>query len=321
MYIFVFEHVFCALLNNYWFYWWSHFFYFKMLSFVLRRTQFAAHKVTTFRYTLFFSINKMIVFILLLILVSCLMKLQHCGAPLRCWSSALAKFEEIKPTSSIVPSARRLCSERSDGTGRDTGLLHTGFAPLYVSSRDVHSSAARWKKRAQPEAPLRELDLLRYDMKDLGKSPRPALLLGFAGLIPFVAPTLFMAVTESYCSHLAFAQLTYGASILSFLGGARWGFALPDSSPAKPDWINLANSVVLPLLAWVAVLMGDSFVAAVVMVIMGFGVSLHYDLALLPTYPSWFKALRFVLTIVAVLSLAGTLTMQGVYPEKKIFSD
>lgn len=177
------------------------------------------------------------------------------------------------------------------------------------------------KKRPQPEPPPRELDLLRYDMKDLWKSPKPALYLGFAGLIPFVAPTLLMAVTESYCPTLAYAQLAYGASITSFLGGARWGFTLPESSPAKPDWINLANSVVPSLLAWVSMILSDSITPAATMVIMGLGISLHYDLSLLPTYPSWFKALRSVLTIVAFFSLLGTLGIHVLYPEKKIFFD
>lgn len=184
-----------------------------------------------------------------------------------------------------------------------------------------HTSVARLKKRALPEPPPRELDLLRYDMKDLLKSPRPALYLGFAGLIPFVSPTLFMAVTESYYPELAYAQLAYAASIISFLGGARWGFALPESSPAKPDWINLANSVVPSLLAWVAMLMSDSIVPAATMVIMGLGISLHYDLSLLPTYPSWFKALRAILTTVAFFSLLGTLIMNGSYSEKNVFRD
>jgi len=176
----------------------------------------------------------------------------------------------------------------------------------------------RPKKRLQLEPP-RELDLLRYDMKDLWKSPKPALYLSFAGLIPFAAPTLLMAVTENYYPDLAYAQLAYGASILSFLGGARWGFALPESSPAKPDRMNLANSVVPSLLAWVSMLMSDSTRMATVMVVMGLGISLHYDLSLLPTYPSWFKALRAILTIVAFFSFIGTLAVSGIYPEKKLF--
>ncbi|XP_029001917.1 transmembrane protein 69-like [Betta splendens] len=210
-----------------------------------------------------------------------------------------------------------------------TGLLRTEpflgtqvcTSQFLVRNKQFHSSAVWLKKREKPEAPPKELDLLRYDLKDLWKGPRPALCLGFAGLIPFVSPTLLMAVTETYFPDLAFAQLAYGASILSFLGGVRWGFALPDSSPAKPDWLNLANSVVPPLLAWAAMLMSDSIDPAATMVIMGLGISLHYDLSLLPTYPSWFKALRAVLTIVAFFSLVGTLVMNEMYPAKNLFPE
>lgn len=185
----------------------------------------------------------------------------------------------------------------------------------------IHSSVVCLKKRPKPEPSPPELDLLRYDMKDLFKGPKPALYLGFSGLLPFICPTLFMAGTESYIPELAYAQVAYGASILSFVGGARWGFALPESSPAKPDWMNLSNSVVPSLLAWVAMLMSDSIVPAATMVVMGLGIALHYDLALLPTYPSWFKALRAVLTVVAAFSLVGTLMVKSIYPEKKLFSE
>lgn len=201
---------------------------------------------------------------------------------------------------------------------RRAELFQMSRASHLVRSQHVHLSAVRLKRRAAPEPPPRELDLLRYDMRDLWKGPKPALTLGFAGLIPFVTPTLIMAVTEVYCPELAYAQLAYGASILSFQGGARWGFALPESSPAKPDWINLANSVILPLLTWITMLMSYSITPAVTMLIMGLGISLHYDLSLLPTYPSWFKALRAVLTIVAFFSLLGTLIVHELYPEKKL---
>lgn len=240
------------------------------------------------------------------------------GLPQRCWTST------CWPSSSTERNSALLKLPAVGGFMRTEPLLwtQTCVAPLFLArNQHFHSSAVRLKKRQQPEAPPRELDLLRYDMKDLWKSPKPALYLGFAGLIPFVAPTLLMAVSDLYFPELAFAQVAYGASIVSFLGGARWGFALPDSSPAKPDWINLANSVVPSLLAWVAMVMSDSIVPAGTMVIMGLGISLHYDLSLLPTYPSWFKALRSVLTAVAFFSLVGTLVMQGLYPEKKLLSD
>lgn len=245
------------------------------------------------------------------------------GSPHRCWTSALTGAS-VGGSSSLQTSwtstARLPFSERDKGQVKaPADLAYRRVAPFLVRKQPFHSSAVRLKKRPTPEPPPRELDLLRYDMKDLWKSPKPALYLGFAGLIPFVTPTLFMAVMETYCPELAFAQLAYGASIVSFLGGARWGFALPESSPAKPDWINLANSVVPSLFAWSTMLMCDSITPAVIMVIMGLGISLHYDLSLLPTYPSWFKALRSVLTIVAFFSLFGTLIIHSVYPEKKIF--
>ncbi|XP_041647612.1 transmembrane protein 69-like [Cheilinus undulatus] len=237
-----------------------------------------------------------------------------CGSspPQTCWAST------IKLSFLDWDNGRVKCPAVQGS--RRTELLHM-TQNYAMRNRHFHSSAVRLKKRPLPEPPPRELDLLRYDMKDLWKSPKPALYLGFAGLIPFVTPTLFMAVTESYCPELAYAQLAYGASIVSFLGGARWGFALPESSLAKPDWINLANSVVPSLLAWVTMLMSDSIISAGTMVIMALGVTLHYDLSLLPTYPSWFKALRAVLSTVAFFSLVCTLLINAVYPEKKIFSD
>lgn len=249
------------------------------------------------------------------------------GPPQRLWTSALCGASGCGhgslQTCWSVPAHTGLLKHVVIGFMKPQPFLgnQVCVSSFLVSTQHFHSSVVRQKKRQIPEPPPRELDLLRYDMKDLWKGPKPALYLGFGGLIPFVAPTLLMAVTENYLPELAFAQLAYGASILSFLGGARWGFALPESSPAKPDWINLGNSVVPSLLAWVAMLMSDSIIPAASMVIMGLGISLHYDLSLLPTYPSWFKALRSVLTMVAFFSLVGTLIIDSIYPEKKIFSE
>lgn len=186
-----------------------------------------------------------------------------------------------------------------------------------IRAESIHSSSHRLKKRQPEEPPPRELDLLRYDLKVLKNAPKPALYLGFSGLIPFVSAPLFMAITETYIPELAYAQVVYGASILSFLGGARWGFALPEGSPAKPDWLNLANSVVPSIIAWGALLFSHNIIQSGMLVIMGLGISLHYDLALLPTYPSWFKALRTILTTIAFFSLVATIVLKGFYPEKR----
>lgn len=221
----------------------------------------------------------------------------------------------------FVYSSHQICSSVFLTADR-CGQLPSRYAiGSLTRAQPFHNSSLRLKKRQPEEPPPRELDLARYDMRELKNAPKPALYLGFSGLIPFVSAPLLMAIMESYYPEVAFAQVAYGASIVSFLGGARWGFALPETSPAKPDWLNLANSVVPSLIAWLALLFSHSITQSSMIVIIGLGVSLHYDLALLPTYPSWFKALRTILTTVAFLSLLGTLFIKEFYPEKRFLTD
>ena len=59
------------------------------------------------------------------------------------------------------------------------------------------------------------------DLRCLPQGPGPALCLGVAGLIPFVSAPLYMANSGYFLPDIATAQLAYGASILSFLGGVR----------------------------------------------------------------------------------------------------
>lgn len=157
-----------------------------------------------------------------------------------------------------------------------------------------------------------------FSLKSISRAPKPALYLGISGLIPFLAAPLLMAATQTFHPEVAFAQMVYGASIVSFLGGARWGFALPTGSPAGPDWMNLGNSVVPSLLAWLALLCKDNITEGALVVMMGLGLSLHYDLTLLPGYPPWFKAMRTILTLVATFSLVATLAIKQFCSEKKV---
>ncbi|UUR08058.1 DUF3429 domain-containing protein [Sphingomonas glaciei] len=81
--------------------------------------------------------------------------------------------------------------------------------------------------------------------------PLPALLLGFAGLIPPVGLTavalldlgLFAPSTPGFV-------LTYAAIILSFLGGTWWGFV---SRQERPGWVLLGISVLPALAGWAAI--------------------------------------------------------------------
>uniref|UniRef100_A0A8C2Z8X1 Transmembrane protein 69 n=1 Tax=Cyclopterus lumpus TaxID=8103 RepID=A0A8C2Z8X1_CYCLU len=129
-----------------------------------------------------------------------------------------------------------------------------------------------------------------FSLRALTQAPSPALYLGFSGLIPFLSAPVLMAATQSFYPEL----------------------------PAQPDWMNLGNSVVPSLLAWLALLCRDNIAEGALVVIMGLGLSLHYDLTLLPGYPSWFKAMRTLLTLVATFSLVATLTIKKLCTEKKI---
>lgn len=151
------------------------------------------------------------------------------------------------------------------------------------------------KKQKETVHPARPPSTITY----LPDSPKPALYITLAGLIPFVAPPLVMVMTKTYIPLLAFIQMAYGTSFLAFLGGIRWGFVLPESSPAKPDYLNLASSMAPVLFSWFAILFSERLSEAIVSVIIGLGIALHIELFLLPHYPKWFKALRIIVTLVA----------------------
>ncbi|XP_074688256.1 transmembrane protein 69 [Strix aluco] len=185
-------------------------------------------------------------------------------------------------------------------------------ASVYTTKLQAfHTSLPFFKKKTPKDSETKGPGILERSMKSLKESPKPALYLSLAGLIPFASVPLLMAVQGTYYPELAFAQVTYGAVTVSFIGGMRWGFALPENSPAKPDWLNLANSTVSPLLAWQALLLKD-ITNSTIMLVIALGIALHYDVSLLPTYPRWFKVLRVVGTVVMVLSLLSTAMLKTI---------
>ncbi|NWX94974.1 TMM69 protein, partial [Nothoprocta ornata] len=205
---------------------------------------------------------------------------------------------------------------------RDVSLLSRSSSfnrtSIYAAKLQAfHTSIPLLKKKKNQEP--ENQDPLRYRLASIKDSPKPALYLSLAGLIPFVSVPLAMAVQGTYYPELAFAQITYGAIVVSFLGGIKWGFAIPENSPAKPDWLNLANSVVPPLFAW-QVFLFENVTHGAVLLVMGLGIALHYDLGLLPTYPAWFKALRVVTTLVAVVSLLATATLKMIASENQLIN-
>lgn len=87
----------------------------------------------------------------------------------------------------------------------------------------------------------------------LASPPAWALLLGYAGLIPFAAGALWLWGVPGAPHPLAAPALAaYGAVIVSFLGGIHWGlaFAHPPAPAPLFGW-----GVVPSLVAWLALLL------------------------------------------------------------------
>lgn len=86
--------------------------------------------------------------------------------------------------------------------------------------------------------------------------PAAALIMGYGGLIPFVALSIIVTagIELPNFSTERFAQLLlgYAAIILSFVGAVHWGFALAKDGNFPPESANrfYTYSVIPAVLAW-----------------------------------------------------------------------
>jgi len=146
--------------------------------------------------------------------------------------------------------------------------------------------------------------------------PTPALFLGLGGLIPFVVTALLAwwsapvpesmtqwVVHQRSTSELATIALgAYGAVILSFLGGVRWGNLLFDRASLM-HWMPLTLSVLPSLIAWPALLLNP--IPMLSLLAAGFALQYAMDVAAgkRGELPEWFVRLRLILSSGAILSL------------------
>jgi len=146
--------------------------------------------------------------------------------------------------------------------------------------------------------------------------PKIAIWLGALGLIPFAAFTaMAWAAGDVTASAAAIAVVAYGAVILSFLGGAHWGFAsnAMKDQPAAAFRL-LVMSVVPSLLGWMAVLLPMPWSAAVLGVAF-VSILLLDRWALRHAFaPLWWLRLRIPLsaTVSTLLFLASASAFPGV---------
>lgn len=130
--------------------------------------------------------------------------------------------------------------------------------------------------------------------------PPMALLLGVAGLIPFFAAAISQFTPVPFVDQFGGARailLTYGKIILSFMGGALWGFAT-----ARGNGLGLLISVLPALFAFLIVGTNPVLLA------LGFAALLPADLWFQKQglAPAWWLRLRVPLSLGVIFALLST---------------
>lgn len=138
--------------------------------------------------------------------------------------------------------------------------------------------------------------------------PASALMLGLAGLIPFAAGALSQWLPLPLLTGETGLRLivAYGAIILSFLGGVRWGTALGPFD-VRRQGLEFAASVLGSLAGLAAVFL--AVIPALALLIAGFLMQALWDVTSVEAgrLPQWFGKLRMMLTAGAVVSLVVAL--------------
>lgn len=141
------------------------------------------------------------------------------------------------------------------------------------------------------------------DHKASKRVPGAALVLGWLGLLPFVAGAVMLWVGGPGWMEAALRY--YAAAILAFIGGIHWGLAIADSkAPLSFEGkLQLALSVIPALVAWVALMRPVE--ASLLIMAFAFLLLLVGDMlaTIAGEAPGWYPRLRIPLTVGVILSL------------------
>ncbi|MCQ4162366.1 DUF3429 domain-containing protein [Roseomonas sp. GC11] len=136
-------------------------------------------------------------------------------------------------------------------------------------------------------------------MSSLPAVPPAASWLGGAGLLPFLTLAVASLMPGESGALAATALLAYGAAILSFLGGIRWGLAMARAESGAL-WAELSLSVLPSLLAWVALLLPRP--AGLLLLAVSLAGQWLLD-SRTTLAPGWYPRLRLPLSLGAIAAL------------------
>ena len=142
------------------------------------------------------------------------------------------------------------------------------------------------------------LDDVGPDAEQNARVARIGRRLSFLGFVPLAALALWIygsAADHPWREEAIALLATYGVATLSFLGGIRWGMAVPGHSGSR----DLLLSVAPPLVGWAALLTAPPLVF--VLLAVAFAAQGAWDSLTLPA--GWFRRTRVQLTMLEVAGL------------------
>jgi hypothetical protein len=137
------------------------------------------------------------------------------------------------------------------------------------------------------------------------KVPLLASVLGYAGLIPFVAGAVLLWTTPAvHHGYLRAVLQSYAAIILAFMGAIHWGLAMRDEKLVSRTQLGLS---VLPALSGWLALAWLPVQQIYLVLIIAFIILAMADVRAtrLGLTPQWYPKLRMPLTTIVVIALSA----------------
>lgn len=140
-------------------------------------------------------------------------------------------------------------------------------------------------------------------------TPGMALLLGLSSGVPFIAggALVWLEAPPMRIGLILVATLGYGAIVLSFLGGVRFGVAMSRAGSNAAMSASMLSAGLPALAGWIALLAPP--IVGTALLIAGFLVQALWDVMSVQAgrLPHWYGRLRLGLTFIAVIALLSIL--------------